>query len=1430
MPITDPSGNPTGDPKAIEATARAYEALAKAYQTLEDSAESYRKVLLQDISDQAKAVDALKKREEAGENVTKQMVAARSKLAELLQSQERLSESTKKSSDSTREYGEQLSRTVANMSSYLQGAVALVKVNVDYKLSIQATTDAIYQHGKATAGQIATMQTMRQNLLMTREEFQKFATTLRMGAEFGIDPKKIEEVTKKLQALYGVDQGRQMATRLVAAERTSPGAISAVMSGDQKRVEAATRGQDMETKDAIRAAARAQSGETGGKDAKFSQDLAKNNQTLDNIKSEIAEIGQKYLGPIVAVQGVAMVAGISSIVVQLVMANRFLAVIATKSAAGGGGIGIGGGGAAAAGGSRLGRFAGGAARIGAGVAGYAATSYLTSKMMGDDANPLLKEGANIGGSIVAERGVNALVNRGATQAGTAAAEAATKAAAEAAAKTAATTGTQAATGGMRALAGGALKGLGGGAGIAGIGGLGVNIVGSYFEGQKRSEAEALRAEGRYKEAQGKDRTASQIGGVAALGGVASMAGTGAAIGSFIPVIGTAIGATVGAAIGVVMEKDRLKEGYKATFMAKDSVFQTTGVGKAAYLALGGAILEVTGIAKGWRDEMEHAEKITAILSKSTENQTKALLTSIPSIEAFQQQMAAAAQQAELSKAVMYGSNEGALVTNRLARGGAGAGDIRQSMDTQFRGQQERFASINRSLGEGSGSFVGRLTSLEGERQSLRKQSEENLAQQQKALDNVVARREAMAKDLREGKIKGTFGGTYTNFDDYEPYKKLGEEEKAQRKAMEGNKNTLKATGVGGEYDNKIQDLVLSYSKSLSEYLDRIKEVSIGKMHQMSAEGLQIRLGPFKDMEAAQAGLLGIIGTINGDAGRAADLFKKRLEIAQEEQDTYSKEGIQLQEAHGQRMNALKSEKENAQKALEAMAKSAGGMDKLKNQYRVTRDGKETIVGGDQLTAEEKKSATSLYDALNQQIKGIEAEMKAQDMESKKAWSDYQKKMVESIQAQHKAAIDAMTSIRNRLQGSAAFRISMVQEESQNATLERQRAGGASAAQVQAATGETARLAKERADALEKGLPETQARIKETSQREIEMSKRREENARKELEQLDKMAPADSPEEKLRRQQMRQDIQGRIGAEGDLRKDAETRAQEEATRAAIDAEKARTHAIKEATRAATEAGEVEKRRIQTSRAVTESQRGVAEYLGMSYATQLSLQKDILKTKVDEKRVVQDQMKNMEGQFTEDQLKNNQTYQDLVKQNATMSADIIKSSVGIQRDFMDKALGKAFGVGAGSKFQPGMGNANFMKKKMFGEFMEVGGMTIAGQVNLDQQRAEMAKVAGMEGMEGRPVGPARMGAVAAVNPRFGAGPGGKGQPGGAAPAVNAARPAAPAGGAAAGGEAVDISGKVQINVDFNREALKVNVREVVLQMVRSGELVRGHRGGV
>lgn len=63
---------------------------------------------------------------------------------------------------------------------------------------------------------------------------------------------------------------------------------------------------------------------------------------------------------------------------------------------------------------------------------------------------------------------------------------------------------------------------------------------------------------------------------------------------------------------------------------------------------------------------------------------------------------------------------------------------------------------------------------------------------QAALDDVTRKREDMAKELREGKIKGFFGGKYTNFEDYEPYKALKKEEDSKRAALEADKKAMQS--------------------------------------------------------------------------------------------------------------------------------------------------------------------------------------------------------------------------------------------------------------------------------------------------------------------------------------------------------------------------------------------------------------------------------------------------------------------------------------------------------------------------------------------------------------------------------------------------------------------------------------------------------------
>jgi hypothetical protein len=271
------------------------------------------------------------------------------------------------------------------------------------------------------------------------------------------------------------------------------------------------------------------------------------------------------------------------------------------------------------------------------------------------------------------------------------------------------------------------------------------------------------------------------------------------------------------------------------------------------------------------------------------------------------------------------------------------------------------------------------------------------------------------------------------------------------------------------------------------------------------------------------------------------------------------------------------------------------------------------------------------------------------------------------------------------------------------------------------------------------------------------------------------------------------------------------------------------------------------------------------MGSSYQTQLSIQKQILALRGQELTSVRNQMTALIAQGGE-AVKNTEEYQELQRREASMAADLFKQSVGVQRDFLDKALGKVFGATSGSTFQPGTNNADYMAKRIFGEYT-VGkeGLKISGQVGLDEQRRQLGQAA-IGGLTKRPVGKAvvPIGNGVLMDPMSGGMNMGMPVPTRAAPiqteergprfegfkdmvddsvfrgdptkgmAANSLSNArmsmtVPSQPAMESPTIVDVSGNINIKVSFAQDGrLEAFIEKVVIKMAAQGIVVKGKRG--
>jgi hypothetical protein len=178
--------------------------------------------------------------------------------------------------------------------------------------------------------------------------------------------------------------------------------------------------------------------------------------------------------------------------------------------------------------------------------------------------------------------------------------------------------------------------------------------------------------------------------------------------------------------------------------------------------------------------------------------------------------------------------------------------------------------------------------------------------------------------------------------------------------------------------------------------------------------------------------------------------------------------------------------------------------------------------------------------------------------------------------------------------------------------------------------------------------------------------------------------------------------------------------------------ARQHALSSEIAARMKQGDADRGVLDVQRTKQESALEIAQTVGMPYESQFEIQKQILATKAQELQITRQQTAELEQMWQENKISDlayQKEYQELQKRGAQQQADLVKSSVGLQRDFLDKALAKQFGVPSGSRFQPGFGNSNFANRQIFGEYTQANGMVLQGQIPQAEQRRQLMGAAGL-----------------------------------------------------------------------------------------------------
>jgi len=252
------------------------------------------------------------------------------------------------------------------------------------------------------------------------------------------------------------------------------------------------------------------------------------------------------------------------------------------------------------------------------------------------------------------------------------------------------------------------------------------------------------------------------------------------------------------------------------------------------------------------------------------------------------------------------------------------------------------------------------------------------------------------------------------------------------------------------------------------------------------------------------------------------------------------------------------------------------------------------------------------------------------------------------------------------------------------------------------------------------------------------------------------------------------------------------------------------ATERSTAAATAALEKEREIIDVVGSRLSAEMDIANVTGASFKSIFSIQQEMVG--LDRQRLMnmQQQMANLQDTLGPWHPK----VLSLQTQMAQKQADIVKRSVGLQRDFLDKALGRMFGMGGGTRFQP-ITHERFA----LGEFGVMAGIKRAGgALNAQEQQRRMGALAvggvplqqrgGAQRAQIPLGGMAWGGGVAGPPPesRFRPVPGvfqGRGQ----------ALPLEAGGGQR---QMTDISGRIQISIDLKTDMLDAKVEKKVIGM--------------
>jgi len=253
------------------------------------------------------------------------------------------------------------------------------------------------------------------------------------------------------------------------------------------------------------------------------------------------------------------------------------------------------------------------------------------------------------------------------------------------------------------------------------------------------------------------------------------------------------------------------------------------------------------------------------------------------------------------------------------------------------------------------------------------------------------------------------------------------------------------------------------------------------------------------------------------------------------------------------------------------------------------------------------------------------------------------------------------------------------------------------------------------------------------------------------------------------------------------------------------------ATERSTAAATAALEKEREIIDVVGSRLSAEMDIANVTGASFKTIFSIQQEMVG--LDRQRLMnmQQQMANLQDTLGPWHPK----VLSLQTQMAQKQADIVKRSVGLQRDFLDKALGRMFGMGGGTRFQP-ITHDRFA----LGEFGVMAGIKRAGGgLNAQEQQRQMGAL-GVGGVPLQQRGGAQRAQIPIGGRAWGGGvagppPESRFQP---VPGVFQGRGQAVPLEAGGGGQRqmTDVSGRIQISIDLKTDMLDAKVEKKVINM--------------